>query len=103
MSARKDGTRRTAGRQTCQHDGRVSTEIQVDAHQGQYSTFDYLRERYGLTVTPNECAAEMKMHPAHIRAMCNAGTMPGAFKFGDRWRIRVHDLAAFIDGEAAVM
>ena len=61
-------------------------------------TFDYLLEKYGLTVRSRDAAAVLGCHPNTVCAMCADGTLPGAIKVGRRWVIPTAKLAAIIEG-----
>ena len=56
-----------------------------------------LKEKYGTTMTPNEAAAELHQHPAHIRELCKQGLLP-AVQIGKRWRINTERFARVLDG-----
>ena len=57
---------------------------------------DALTEAYGMTLSPNEVATVLHLHPTHVRAMCQEGKLP-AVKFGNRWRIPTVKLAELLE------
>lgn len=62
------------------------------------NTADYLLDKYGLTMTPNDVGEVLHSHPSHVRALCQTGELP-AFRLGERWHISTAKLAEIIDGE----
>ena len=60
-------------------------------------TREYLMSKYGATMTPNDVAFELHRHPAHIRALCQSGELPGV-QIGNRWHIPTVKIAERIEG-----
>lgn len=61
------------------------------------STFDFLLDKYGPTMTPSQVAKVLHRHPSHIRALCQSGELPGV-RIGERWHIPTAKLAAMLEG-----
>lgn len=61
------------------------------------STLDYLLEEYGATMTATQTAEVLHQHPSHIRALFQAGELPGV-RIGKRWHISTRKLAQIIEG-----
>lgn len=79
----------------------AQTRAAVQDDRATPSIFDELKERYGITMTPNDAGEVLHQHPSHIRALCQAGELP-AIRIGKRWHIVTAKLAAMLEGEAVV-
>jgi hypothetical protein len=56
----------------------------------------------GMDLTPEEAGAALHRSPVTIRAYCNAGLVPGAYRLrGRQWRIPRAALEAFQEAERA--
>ncbi|MFH8350468.1 helix-turn-helix domain-containing protein [Streptomyces sp. NPDC018045] len=51
-------------------------------------------------MTPREVADAMHSHPRQVRALADAGQLPGAFKWGPVWRVLRSCLEALATGQA---
>ena len=63
------------------------------------TTYEYLMERYGVTMTTADVAEVLHRHPSHVRALCKQNELPGV-RIGDRWHIPTAKLAEMLEGEA---
>jgi len=49
------------------------------------------------TMTPDQAAEYLHLHRDTVRRLLRQGTLPGR-KVGKQWRIRKHDLDAYLSG-----
>lgn len=59
-------------------------------------TYDYLLDKYGLTISWEEAAAEMGVYWENLRKMCQRGEIR-AQKVGRAWLLTTKALADYID------
>lgn len=59
-------------------------------------TYQYLLEKYGLTLTFQEAAQELDVYWENLRRMCKTGEIR-AEKVGRKWVLTTRALAEYID------
>jgi excisionase family DNA binding protein len=60
------------------------------------ATYDYLINKYGLTLTWEQAAEELGLHWETVRKMCQRGEIP-AKRAGRVWVLTTKALAEYID------
>lgn len=60
------------------------------------TTYEYLLQKYGTTLTFEQASKELGLHWQTIRVMCARGDIP-AIKAGRKWVLTTKALATYID------
>lgn len=60
------------------------------------TTYEYLLQKYGISLTFQQAAKELGLHWQTVRIMCARGDIP-ARKAGRKWVLTTRALATFID------
>lgn len=60
-------------------------------------TTDYLFDKYGPAMTPNDAGEVIHRHPTRVRELIQQGALPGV-KIGNRWVIPTAKFAEILEG-----